>query len=102
MSSGLARLARILQAELSEEELLLLTWRSAGVPLRQVSAWLGVGYDAAAKRTTRLCRRLRAVARVRVDSFPPDERREIDRFFRRVNAVSAAVSGAADQRGTDE
>jgi hypothetical protein len=102
LSSGLARLARVLQAELSEEELLLLTWRSAGVPLRQISAWLGVSYDAAAKRTMRLCRRLRAVARVRVDSFPPEERREIDRFFRRVNAMSAAVSGVADQRGTGE
>jgi hypothetical protein len=100
VSSGLARLARILEAELSEDELLLLTWRSAGVPLRQISTWLGIGYDAAAKRAMRLCHRLRAIARLRVESFPPEERRELNRFFRRVDAMSA-VSGA-DQRGTRE
>lgn len=101
LSSGIARLAKILQAELLEEELLLLTWRGAGVPLRQISTWLDISYDAAAKRTLRLCHRLREVARRRVESFPPEERREVDRFFRRVNTVSAAsgVSGAV-RRGT--
>jgi hypothetical protein len=104
VSSAIARLAQILQAELSEEELLLLTWRSAGVPLRQVAAWLGVTYDAAAKRTLRLCYRLRAVARLKVASFPADERREVDRFFRRIEMLSE-VSDVSDvsvaaRRGT--
>jgi hypothetical protein len=105
VSSGLARLATILEAELSEEELLLLTWRSAGVPLRQIAAWLAIGYDAAAKRTMRLCHRLRAVARLRVESFPPEERQELDRFFRRVDAMSAAPvpsASRADRRGARE
>jgi hypothetical protein len=100
VSAGLARLARILQAELSRDELLLLTWRGAGVPLRQVSTWLGISYDAAAKRTLRLCHRLRGVARLRVGDFPPEERQEVDRFFRRVDALPTASSDA--RRGTEK
>jgi hypothetical protein len=103
VSSGLTRLARILQDELSRDELLLLTWRSAGVPLRQVASWLGISYDAAAKRTVRLCHRLRAVARLRVDSFPPEERREVDRFFRRVDALATTSSASSVvRRGTGQ
>jgi hypothetical protein len=88
VSGGLAQLARLLQNEVSEEELLVLTWRSAGVPLRQVAAWLGVSYDAAAKRAVRLSRRLRAVAQLKVASLSPADRRDVDRFLRRLNTLS--------------
>jgi DNA-directed RNA polymerase specialized sigma24 family protein len=88
-SAALARLAMILRAELSEDEVLLLAWRSAGVPHRQVAAWLGITYAAAAKRIARLSQRLRAIAWLRADSFPAEERVEIARFFRRVGIAPA-------------
>jgi DNA-directed RNA polymerase specialized sigma24 family protein len=83
-SGALARLAAILRAELSGDDLLLLTWRSAGVPHRQVAEWLGITYAAAAKRVARVSQRVRAIASLCADRFPPEERPEIARFFRRV------------------
>ena len=88
-SSALARLASILSAELSEDEVLLLSWRSAGVPHRQIAQWLGITYDAAAKRVARLAHRLRAIAQLRAGSFPPEERPELGRFFRRVGITAS-------------
>jgi DNA-directed RNA polymerase specialized sigma24 family protein len=83
-SAALVRLAVILRAELSEDEVLLLAWRSAGVPYRQIAAWLGITYAAAAKRIARLSRRVCAIAWLRAESFPPEEHAELTRFFRRV------------------
>jgi len=83
-SKALARLASLLCAEMSEDDVLLLTWRSSGVPTRQVAEWLGITYEAAAKRIERLSRRVRAVAWLRAEGFPPEERSEIARFFRRL------------------
>jgi DNA-directed RNA polymerase specialized sigma24 family protein len=88
-SNALTRLAAVLRAELTDDDALLLAWRSAGVPHRQVAAWLGITYEAAAKRIARLSQRLRAIAWLRLDSFPPDERAEIARFLRRVRITAA-------------
>jgi DNA-directed RNA polymerase specialized sigma24 family protein len=89
VSDALAHLAAVLREDLSEDEVLLLAWRSAGVPHRQVAAWLGISYEAASKRVARLLQRLRAIAWLRAESFPPEERAEIERFFRRVGAMPA-------------
>lgn len=97
-SSALARLAATLGDELSEDELLLLTWRSTGVPHRQAAEWLGISYDAAAKRVSRLATRLRAIARLRAEHFPLEERPELERFFRRVGVESAGAD--SDRRST--
>jgi DNA-directed RNA polymerase specialized sigma24 family protein len=88
-SAVLVRLATMLRSELAEEDVLLLTWRSAGVPHRQIAAWLGITYDAAAKRVARLSQR--AVAWLRAPSFPPEHRAEIARFLRRVGVTSGDV-----------
>jgi DNA-directed RNA polymerase specialized sigma24 family protein len=85
--AALGRLTVALRAELSDDELLLLTWRSAGVPYRQIAEWLGVTYDAAAKRIARLSRRVHALARLHAERLPVEERAEIIRFFRRVGVV---------------
>jgi hypothetical protein len=90
----LARLAAMFSRELTDDDMLLLTWRGAGVPHRQVAAWLGITYDAAAKRLARLSRRLREIARSSVQRFPPDERVEIERFLRRAGvSPKTAVPG---------
>jgi DNA-directed RNA polymerase specialized sigma24 family protein len=101
-SAALRRLAVVLRAELSEDELLLLTWRSAGVPHRQVAAWLGITYDAAAKRIARLSQRLRAIAWLRAESFPLEERAEIVRFFRRVGVAPPERRLDDDQEYSDD
>jgi DNA-directed RNA polymerase specialized sigma24 family protein len=93
-SSGLARLAATLREELSEDELLLLTWRGAGVPHRQAAEWLGITYDAAAKRVARISQRLRAIAQLRAATFPSEEQPELERFFRRVGVTPAATETA--------
>jgi DNA-directed RNA polymerase specialized sigma24 family protein len=92
-SSAMARLVEIFRAELSEDDVLLLTWRGAGVPHRQVAAWLGVSYDAAAKRVARLSQRLRAIASSCVERFPVEERPEVERFLRRVGVPAWASNG---------
>ena len=86
-SAALARLATILRAELSEDEVLLLAWRGSGVPHRQVAVWLGITYAAAAKRIARLSQRLRAIVWLRMESLPSEDRAEIARFLRRVGAT---------------
>lgn len=90
-SRALTRLAAILRGELSEDDILLLSWRSAGVPYRQIAQWLGITYEAAAKRVTRLSQRLRQIASLRAESFPLEERLELSRFFRRVGIATSAT-----------
>lgn len=98
-SRSLVRLAACLRAELSEDDLLLLTWRSAGIPHRQVAEWLGITYAAAAKRVARLSQRVRAIALLSADRFPREERSEIARFFKRVGIPSQDDTA---RRGTDD
>ena len=90
-SKTLARLAGILCTELSEDDVLLLSWRGAGVPHRQIAQWLGITYEAAAKRATRLSHRLQQMAALWAESFPLEERQELSRFFRRVGIAIPAT-----------
>lgn len=88
-SVGLLRLARELEAGLSAEERFILTWISEGVPRSMIAKWLGMNPDACAKRTWRLCRRLRTQAIERSAGYSSGERREIDRFLRRAGTAAS-------------
>jgi len=77
----LQRLAEIVAAELSHDERLLLAWSAEGVPQRLIAEWTGTRYETVRKRMQRLCGRLRSLARSSADSFPPGERRELERLF---------------------
>ena len=85
----------------TDEERLLLTWLAERVSHRMIATWLGVSYDAATKRIWRLCRKLRAAAVRHVGALAPEERAEVERFFRRAGVLPplvAAVSPAAARR----
>ena len=57
---AIARLASVLDAELSASERQMLTWVSNAVPMREIATWLEIGYSAAKVRLSRTRRRLRA------------------------------------------
>jgi len=79
----LALMATRLDATLSDQERLLLAWMAEHVPMRTVATWLGIGYDAALKRASRLRTRLRADALAYVATLPPEERRVVELFLER-------------------
>ena len=68
----------------------MLVWVSHHVPQREIAAWLGVSYAAAAQRICRLRQRLRASAARYVATLPAAERDEIARFLRRAMRAGAS------------
>lgn len=102
LSATLTRLSVQLGANLTTEERVLLVAASENVPQREVAAWLGVSHEAARKRLQRLRSRLGHAARDHVERLAPDERRELERFFRRCRTrVPAGVSSAGAERTGD-
>lgn len=87
-SPALARLAAALEARLGDDERMLLVWAGSWVPQRTIAEWLGVRYETVQKRIERLRARLRALADDYAAALPPDERRTLERFLRRVGAVA--------------
>src|SRR5262249_13308347 len=62
VSPVLERLADALVRDLSPDERLLAVWMSQCAPPRDIAAWLGIAYKAAAKRIERLRERLQLAA----------------------------------------
>lgn len=81
-STAVELLATRVAAELSEQDLLLLTWVAEGVSRRQIAEWLGVGYEAARKRVLRLAHRVRELAVSRATTLGDAERSELGRRLR--------------------
>ena len=81
---ALARIGIRLRDAMSVEEQELMTWVSNRIPHRLIAEWIGASYAATTKRIWRLERRLKEVAERHRAAAAPDERREIDRFLRRV------------------
>jgi len=92
-SRVVAGLAAFIRVHLTEEEQQILAWEERRVPHRQIAEWLGVSYDAATKRIWRLKRRSQTLAAHYAQVMPPEDRREMERLFRRaaVNGVSRAA-----------
>lgn len=84
LSPALERLARRLAGELDDIETRMLVWLSHYVPQREIAEWLGLSYAAATQRIWRLRERLRTAAMRYADDVDSRERRELERFFRRV------------------
>ncbi|HEU4631437.1 MAG TPA: hypothetical protein VFS08_16915 [Gemmatimonadaceae bacterium] len=96
---ALARLAAHLDAQLDEDERLLLAWLAHHVPLRVAAGWLGLPYDTVAKRAQRLRARLRAAAARYVATLPDAERREVQRVLRRgASGVPSATATRESER----
>lgn len=90
-SPTLLRLIQHLETGLIPTERAMLVWLAHYVPQRTIAEWLGLSYDVAAKRATRLRARLRSAAVRYAESLPDDERRELHHFFRR--AAGATTDG---------
>ncbi|MBA3671571.1 MAG: hypothetical protein H0W68_06060 [Gemmatimonadaceae bacterium] len=70
-------LAAAFLVRLSDDDRQLLTWMEEAVPCRQIALWLGLAYDTAAKRMTRLRRRLIAMTPDCIGSLSPELQRHV-------------------------
>ena len=108
-SPAIARLAAVLDAELSEGERQMLTWVGNAVPMREIAAWLGINYSAAKVRLSRLRSRLRVRALRHVSECDGAERGELVEFFRRSSGdaegtrymTSADIAAALRRRAAE-
>jgi RNA polymerase sigma factor (sigma-70 family) len=80
---AIARMAAVLDSELSVDERRMLAWVSNAVPMRDIAAWLHIGYSAAKVRLSRTRSRLRVRALRHVNECTGSEREELIDFFRR-------------------
>jgi RNA polymerase sigma factor (sigma-70 family) len=86
-SPAVARLAALLDAELSPSERQMLTWVSNAVPMREIARWLGIGYSAAKVRLSRTRSRLRERALRHLHESAGAEREELIELFRRIGGI---------------
>jgi RNA polymerase sigma factor (sigma-70 family) len=86
-SPAIARLAAILDAELSPDERQMLTWVSNAVPMREIAKWLDIGYSAAKVRLSRTRSRLRERALRHVNECTGSEREELIELLRRSGGI---------------
>ncbi len=101
VSAPVARLARVLDQHLREDERQLLVWLGERVPQSEIAVWLGSTYGAVRVRVLRLRERLREIARRHAAALPPDEREELERFLRRVAPGSTKPSADARRASGD-
>jgi RNA polymerase sigma factor (sigma-70 family) len=96
-SEAIARFAKLLDARLNRDERQMLTWVGECVPQRVIAEWLGITREAAKKRISRLCRRLRALTEEIRQQLSPDEQHEVDLLLRRAGASRRVTqSGGTD------
>jgi DNA-binding CsgD family transcriptional regulator len=84
---GVQRIASMLDEGLTDDERDILTWVSEHMLQSQIAEWLGVSYPTARKRLERLRARLAEVAERFRHSLSGRDRRDVDRFFERFDAV---------------
>ena len=80
---SISRLAQMLTADLSRDETVMLICVGRHVPLREIAGQVGVSYGTARVRLHRLRERFRKRAMEHLRSLKPDERMELEKFFRR-------------------
>lgn len=85
LRSAIAKLASRSASELNADEMTMMIRVGRHVPLRDVADQLGISYGAARVRLHRLRERFRKLAAGYVTALKPEEKREIERFFRRAD-----------------
>ena len=83
LPGSIARLAARLARELTRDELVMLICVERHLPLREIAEQLGITYAAIRVRLHRLRERFRKLAIEHVHALKPDERHELEQFFRR-------------------
>lgn len=99
MRAVIATLARRLESELTPDELRMIVTVGRHMPLRETADQLGISYGAARVRMHRLRERFRKIGSQYVASLPPDDRRELEKFFQRAQVTirSASTNPTAQQ-----
>jgi len=82
-SAAAARLVHVLLDGCSSDERQLLVWSAHRVPLRECAAWLGIGYDAAKQKLSRLRARLVRDSITHLSSLADPDRRALSHLLRR-------------------
>ena len=85
LRSAIAKLAKKSSQDLTHEENTLIVGVGHHVPLRVTADQLGITYGAARVRLHRLRERFTKLAAQYLVTLKPDEKREIERFFRRAD-----------------
>lgn len=80
------------------EERRLMVGVSRGVPIRVMAEQMGVEYGTARVRVHRIRERLRGFAASYAATLEGEERREVERFFRRAGVDLAPTQGAKEDR----
>lgn len=96
-SGSIAGLAQRLARDLTRDELVMLICVERHLPLREIAEQLGITYSAVRVRLHRLRDRFRKLAIEHVRALKPEERHELERFFRRAE-VSLSRMPAAKQK----
>jgi len=87
-----------LLADLTPDDVQLLTWNAEGVPHREIAAWLGLTYAAVAKRVQRLLKRLGTRAGALVADASAADRAALARVLREPRSPRAMPDPHALER----
>ncbi len=71
----------------TRDERQLLVWTSRRVPMREIARWLGISYDAAKQRASRLRARLAREAVAVIPELQPQDRIAMTRLLERVGVI---------------
>lgn len=96
-SGSITGLAQRLSRDLTRDELVMLICIERHLPLREIAEQLGITYSAVRVRLYRLRDRFRKLAIEHLRALKPDERHDLERFFRRAE-VSLTRMPAAKQK----
>ena len=87
LDPAIRNLAEYSAQSLSEVELTLMIGLGRLIPLRELAEHAGISYGAAGVRVHRLRERFRKLALQHLATLGPEERRELERFFRRAGVI---------------
>ncbi|MDB4906765.1 MAG: hypothetical protein JWO05_1549 [Gemmatimonadetes bacterium] len=99
-TSALRKLVMLLESIVTPGEAELLAHVAAASSMREAAEWCGKSFDAAEKAIYRARRKLKRAAPGIVLEFTGEERREIERFFRRVGVDLTGTDDASPTGGT--
>jgi hypothetical protein len=87
------RFAEAVTSELTEGDCLVLGWRAEYIPMRVIADWIGISYEGARKRLSRLHLRARQIAYAELATWTPDERHAF--------LIAFGIGGAAADDSTE-
>lgn len=96
LRSAMSGLAERCARDLTSEEMTMMVGVGRHVPLRDLADQLGVTYGAARVRLHRLRERFRKLAIEYMGALKSEERREIERFFRRAQVRLTETGGEGE------